>query len=154
MSSVTDVPAAAPTEAIRHFLARLSVETDCADVAAALRDGDPDFVLLHVVGSPEAYGRRHVPGALHLPHRDIAAQRMEPWPMETLFVVYCAGPHCNGADRAALKLARLGRPVKIMIGGLTGWADEGFPFAMGGEPGCLRGLGSVRSAVPTGAPTV
>lgn len=54
---------------------------------------------------------------------------MAEWPADTLFVVYCAGPHCNGADRAALKLARMGRPVKIMIGGITGWADEGFEFA-------------------------
>lgn len=56
---------------------------------------------------------------------------MAEWPRETLFVVYCAGPHCNGADRAALKIARLGRPVKIMIGGITGWADEAYEFAEG-----------------------
>ena len=31
-----------------------------------------------------------------------------------------------GADRGALKLAELGRPVKKMIGGKTGWLDEGF----------------------------
>jgi len=49
---------------------------------------------------------------------------MAEWPRETLFVVYCAGPHCNGADRAALKIARLGRPVKIMIGGITGWPTK------------------------------
>jgi rhodanese-related sulfurtransferase len=47
-------------------------------------------------------------------------------PPETLLIVYCAGPHCNGADRAALRLASLGRPVKKMIGGVTGWRDEGF----------------------------
>jgi rhodanese-related sulfurtransferase len=41
-------------------------------------------------------------------------------------VVYCSGPHCNGADRAALRLARLGRQVKKMIGGISGWKDEGF----------------------------
>ena len=41
-------------------------------------------------------------------------------------VVYCAGPHCNGANKAALRLARLGLPVKMMIGGVTGWIDEGF----------------------------
>jgi rhodanese-related sulfurtransferase len=41
-------------------------------------------------------------------------------------VVYCAGPHCNGATKAAVRLARLGRPVKEMIGGITGWQDEGF----------------------------
>src|SRR5581483_10573796 len=42
-----------------------------------------------------------------------------------LLVVYCDGPHCNGADRAAIRLASLGRPVKKMIGGITGWIDEG-----------------------------
>ena len=59
----------------------------------------------------------------------MTAERMAQWPAETLFVVYCAGPHCNGADRAALRLARLGIPVKVMIGGITGWEDEGFAFS-------------------------
>jgi rhodanese-related sulfurtransferase len=129
MSHVTDFPAAAPEIAAAHFLQRLNLETDCDDVHSAMKEGDMDFVLLHVVGSPEAFARRHIAGALHLPHREISAERMAQWPADTLFVVYCAGPHCNGADRAALKLARLGRPVKIMIGGITGWVDEGFSFA-------------------------
>ncbi|PHY17998.1 rhodanese-like domain-containing protein [Caulobacter sp. BP25] len=137
MSFVSEIPAASPEVAAAHFAARLSLETDCADVAAAMQAGQVDFVLLQVVGSPQAYARRHVPGALHLRHADITAERMASWPAETLFVVYCAGPHCNGADRAALKLARLGRPVKLMIGGITGWADEGLPFAEGPEPGRL-----------------
>ncbi|TGU53258.1 rhodanese-like domain-containing protein, partial [Mesorhizobium sp. M2D.F.Ca.ET.148.01.1.1] len=86
----------------------------------------------------QAYERRHVPGALHLPHREISAERMGKWPSGTLFVVYCAGPHCNGADRAAFKLASLSLPVKIMIGGISGWQDEDLPFASGKEPGVLR----------------
>ena len=131
MSFVTDYPAASPEDAVAHFLSRLSLETDCADVHHAQANNQQDFVLLHVVGSPETYARRHLPAAIHLPHRDITPERMAQWPAETLFVVYCAGPHCNGADQAALKLARLGRPVKIMIGGITGWQDEGFAFASG-----------------------
>jgi rhodanese-related sulfurtransferase len=137
MSVVSAIPAASPDVAIDHFSHRLSVETDCADVASALRSGEQDFVLLHVVGSTAAYEKRHVPGALHLPHRDISAERMASWSADTLFVTYCAGPHCNGADQAALKIAKLGRPVKIMIGGITGWADEGLPFAAGPQPGVL-----------------
>jgi len=137
MSFVSEIPAAPSEAAAAHFAARLALETDCADVAAAMKAGEVDFVLLHVVGSPQAYARRHVPGALHLRHAEITAERMAAWPDEALFVVYCAGPHCNGADRAALKLARLGRPVKLMIGGITGWADEGLPFAEGMEPGRL-----------------
>ena len=51
---------------------------------------------------------------------------MAEYPAGKTFVVYCAGPHCNGANKAACRLAALGMPVKLMIGGVTGWIDEGF----------------------------
>jgi rhodanese-related sulfurtransferase len=54
---------------------------------------------------------------------------MTEYPSGTLFVTYCAGPHCNGAARGALRLAQLGYPVKLMAGGMTGWLDEGFSIA-------------------------
>lgn len=127
-NAVTEIPAAPSAEALAHFQRRLSLETDCADVKAALESGDPGFVLVDVRGRA-AFARSHVPGAIGIPHRDLTERRLAAWPMDTLFVVYCAGPHCNGADRAAVRLARLGRPVKLMIGGMTGWADEGFPVA-------------------------
>lgn len=129
-NAVTALPTAESTIARDHFAARLACETDCADVHAALTAGAADFVLLDVRG-PEAYARGHLPGALNLPHRAITADALSAWPADTPFVVYCAGPHCNGGDRGALRLAELGRPVKLMIGGVTGWADEGFAFAMG-----------------------
>lgn len=53
---------------------------------------------------------------------------MSEYTPSTLFVTYCNGPHCNGAARGALRLARLGYPVKIMAGGIAGWLDEGFPL--------------------------
>ena len=127
-SAVAEIPAAGPETARRHFAARLALETDCADVHAALSAGAPDFVLLDVRG-PAAYAAGHVPGALNLPHRRIGPETLARFPTETLFVVYCAGPHCNGGDRGALRLAEHGRPVKLMIGGVTGWLDEGFPLA-------------------------
>jgi len=138
-SPVARIPAAAPEEARAHFARRLSLETDCADVheAMTLAGGmPPDFVLLDVRG-PKAYARGHVPGALNLPHRLITAERMTAWPPGTLFVVYCAGPHCNGGDRGALRLAELGRPAKLMIGGMTGWDDEGFADAVGERSGSV-----------------
>ena len=133
-SLVTETPAAAPQVALEHFRRRLSLETDCWDVHESLRQGVHDFILLDVRGRA-AYAQAHVPGAVSLPHRDIAERRLAAWPAETVFVTYCAGPHCNGADRGAIALAALGRPVKIMIGGMTGWADEGLPFAGGIAPG-------------------
>ena len=135
-SPVTETSAAACAIAADHFARRLSFETDCADVNAAMRAQARDFVLLDV-RARNAYTDAHVPGALTLPWREINRERMAVWPDDALFVVYCAGPHCNAADKAALRLAQLERPVKIMIGGVTGWADEGFAFASGPEAGSL-----------------
>ena len=125
---VTAVPAAAPHEALRHFERLLALETDCWDVHQGLRADAPGFVLLDV-RSPELFEAGHVPGAVSLPHGRIVERNLATYPLETLFVVYCAGPHCNGADKAAARLARLGRPVKKMVGGVEGWRDEGFSLS-------------------------
>jgi rhodanese-related sulfurtransferase len=122
---VTAIPAAPSDEALLHFSSAFAFETDCWDVHASMASGTPDFVLLDV-RSPELYAKGHVPGAINLPHGKIVEAKMSAFPADTLFVVYCAGPHCNGAHRGAVRLARLGRPVKLMIGGITGWIDEGF----------------------------
>ena len=125
---VTDVVAADPAEALAHFQKLLAYETDCWDVHVAVAAGHSGFVLLDV-RSPEAFAAGHVPGATNLPHRRITEHNLAAHPADALFVVYCAGPHCNGADRAAVALASLGRRVKKMIGGVTGWQDEGFELA-------------------------
>jgi len=136
VSAVTDIPAAAASDVIAHYSRRLAFETDCWDVHDALSKGDPGFVLLDV-RAPALYAEGHVPGAINLPRGKMTPRKMAEWVEGTLFVVYCAGPHCNGTDKAALKLAELGLRVKVMIGGVTGWADEGFAFAAGAEPGAM-----------------
>jgi len=126
MSSMVSRPSAAGFEqAIAHFSSLLQFETDCWDVHHAISNKRQDFVLLDVRGEA-AYAQGHLPEALLFPHSRISVESLALYPLDTLFVVYCAGPHCNGADKAALKLAQLQRSVKKMIGGVTGWQDEGF----------------------------
>ncbi len=128
-SAVTAIPPAPSGVAREHFAAEFTFETDCSDVHDALSKG-ADFVLLDV-RSPALFAEGHIPGAINLPHGKIIASKMAEWPQDTVFVTYCAGPHCNGAARGALRLANLDRPVKIMAGGLTGWMDEGFELTKG-----------------------
>ena len=130
MNRVTEIPAAHSEVAVPHFESAFGYETDCWDVHEALAHGARDFVLLDV-RSPAAFVAGHVPQARNLPHAKIISAALSGYARDTLLVVYCAGPHCNGAQRAALRLARLGRPVKIMLGGMSGWREEGFEIARG-----------------------
>jgi rhodanese-related sulfurtransferase len=116
----------APADAAAHFSRRLAAETDVSDVRAALRAGDPGFVLLDS-RSAEAFEQGHVPGAVHLPGREIAARAPAELDRAVPVVTYCWGPGCNGATRAALALALLGFRVREMLGGFEYWAREGLP---------------------------
>jgi rhodanese-related sulfurtransferase len=131
VSNVSSFVAASPADAVVHFSRLLSLETDCWDVHEAMQGENADFALLDVRG-PQSYASGHVPGAVNLPHGRITARNLVSYSEDTLFVVYCNGPHCNGADRAALNLAKLGRRVKKMIGGIEGWKDEGFELTENG----------------------
>jgi rhodanese-related sulfurtransferase len=120
VSLVARTAAATPEIAHEHFSRRLQFETDPTDVARDLRLGAADFQLVDVRSS-EHYAAGHIPGAIcapaglgvHLPDR--------------LLVVYCWGPGCNGAQRAAARLTEQGRQVKEMLGGFEYWVREGHP---------------------------
>jgi len=124
-SAVSRPPAADSQKALQYFESRLEFETDCWDVHHAINNDRMDFVLLDVRGEA-LFTKGHIEGAISLPHTRINKNTLKNYPPDTLFVVYCAGPHCNGTEKAAIRLAKLGRPVKKMIGGVNGWLDEGF----------------------------
>ncbi|MEU8250086.1 rhodanese-like domain-containing protein [Nonomuraea sp. NPDC048916] len=126
MSAVTGVPAADALTARAHFAARLSFETDVSDVATDLGAAEPGIVVIDS-RSQESWDQGHVPGAHHLPTAEIAVRAPATVPRDVTVVVYCWGPGCNGATRAALEFAKLGYRVKEMLGGFEYWAREGFP---------------------------
>jgi len=130
---VTVIPAAASSDAVAHFSKKMSFEADCWDVNYDMRNGVAEFVLVDV-RSPELYEKCHALGAVNIPHSTMTEERMAEYPKDTLFIVYCTGPGCNGADKGALRLSKLGRPVKIMIGGMVTWEDvERNPVVRNGQ---------------------
>lgn len=131
-SAVSRIKAASSPDALAHFEALMAFETDCWDVHHAISNNRRDFVLLDV-RSNDHYQQGHIDQAISFPYARLNQQNLADYPMDTLFVVYCAGPHCNATEKAAIRLAKLGRPVKKMIGGVTGWIDEGFELIRGDQ---------------------
>jgi rhodanese-related sulfurtransferase len=123
-SLVLETPAAKPEDAHRHFLAKLSVETDAADVRLDLQHGQHGFVLIDA-RSAQDFEECHIPGAISLPYRQISAESTAHLSKEQLLVVYCWSPGCNSATKAAARLSALGFRVKEMIGGIEYWRREG-----------------------------
>jgi rhodanese-related sulfurtransferase len=106
--------------------ARLRFETDVSDVHSDLDARVPAVIVIDSRGT-QAWEQGHLPHAVHLPTSGI-----EDWARETIrpgqtVVTYCWGPACNGATKAALFFAKLGYPVKEMIGGYEYWVREGYP---------------------------
>jgi rhodanese-related sulfurtransferase len=119
--------------AAAYFAAKLEFETDPSDVRAALARG-AELVVVDV-RSAAAWGQGHVRGAVHLPAGDIADRGRELLDQDRPVVVYCWGPGCNGATKAALALAELGCAAREMIGGFEYWAREGLPVDTDGGIG-------------------
>ncbi len=119
-------------DAVTFFAARLTFQTDVADVHAAFATGDPGFVLVDS-RSTAGWAQGRIPGAVHLPTADLpshAATMLDP---AVPVVTYCWGPGCNGATRAALALARIGYEVREMLGGIEYWTREVFPVEVDGD---------------------
>ncbi len=125
-TAVLATPAAEPHEANRFFSAKLGYETDPSDVHYDLHNGaGAGFVVIDARSTP-VYAQCYLPGAVSLPYRTINQETTARFSKDTLPVVYCWGPACNAATRAAVRLTALGFQAKEMIGGIEYWRREGF----------------------------
>ena len=123
---MTDTTADLRLSARAFFTAKLAHEIDSADLAAARAAGRAPIVV--DTRSAAAWHRGHLPGALHIPGAELAQRAGTELPDRGAdIVVYCWGPGCNGATRAALTLSEMGyQRVRELIGGFEYWAREGF----------------------------
>lgn len=123
-SLVLETPPARPEDAQRHFLAKLSVETDASDVRLDLQRGQNSFILIDA-RSEQDFEECHIPGAINQPYRRINSESTTHLSKEKPLVIYCWSPGCNAATKAAARLSALGFQVKEMIGGIEYWRREG-----------------------------
>ncbi|ACT08465.1 Rhodanese domain protein [Dickeya chrysanthemi Ech1591] len=118
-------------EQLAYYQKKLSFETDSWDLYLALKNGEN--VVVVDGRSKEAYQREHIPGALHVPHKEICFNNTAELDKSKIYVCYCDGIGCNASTKTAMKLLVLGFQVKELIGGLDWWKRDG--YATEGEKG-------------------
>jgi rhodanese-related sulfurtransferase len=83
--------------------------------------------------SPISYAGAHLPGAINIPPKSVAAlagRRISD--LDTEVVVYCANPSCDSSVEVAERLIVLGyRNVLHYSGGKEEWRDAGLPLEGG-----------------------
>ncbi|MBO3088230.1 rhodanese-like domain-containing protein [Cellulomonas dongxiuzhuiae] len=94
------------------------------DAHEAMRLVEAGALVVDVRGGRE-WARQHVPGAVHLPLRDLEARALE-LPDDRLIVTFCtAGLLSRGAARL---LTERGFDVVDLAGGLMAWRAAGGPL--------------------------
>lgn len=109
---------------IAHYENKLKYETDSYDLWETITLGN-DVVVVDA-RYEEAYAERHIPGAVHTPHRTMDPETADHLDKNTLYLTCCDGLGCNASTKGALKMARLGFNVKKLIGGLDWWMRDGY----------------------------
>jgi len=113
----------------RSLSGLLQFETDCWTSTPPLA-GAIDFVLLDV-RSPTHFRKATSPGPSTAARAFDGTESRGATPEDALCrLLRRASLQWRGSR--AIRLASLGRPVKKMIGGITGWIDEGFTLLLGG----------------------
>lgn len=110
-------------ELLDPFLPRAEGAIRAAELAQLIREGQ--VVAVDTREGP-AYGRAHIPGAVHLPLDEIEGRLAELHMLPGAPVLYC-----RAGDRSkemASKLAEEGVPVAFLEGGFLSWEAEALPI--------------------------
>jgi rhodanese-related sulfurtransferase len=137
---LADEEVAAFTGRIQEFAASRIAEVDRAarsylgDVTALepvardelfRRQRDGEVLVLDV--RPEAeYAAGHIPGAVNVPHDQLAG-RLAEIPADADIVAYCRGRYCVFAPDAVRLLRARGFSARPLAGGLPDWRLDGLP---------------------------
>src|SRR5438309_10186765 len=76
----------------------------------------------------EEYQELHLPGAIHLPLKELDAQRAKRLDRERPVVVYCWDARCDMSPRAAARLEQLGFEVYDYALSKVDWMAHGLPM--------------------------
>ena len=102
------------------------------DLRAKLDRGD-DFTLVMTLND-WAFRAQHIPGSVHFHTAEEALRVLKSKALDAEIVVYCSDIACVASQYAYRGLVEAGfSNVRRYEGGLSDWAEAGYPFATSEE---------------------
>ena len=112
-------------QAARNYLGNVEALEPVAQDELFRRLSDGHVLVLDV--RPEAeYAAGHIPGAVNVPHDQLAA-RLAEFPESAEIIAYCRGRYCVFAPDAVRLLRERGLSAWPLEGGLPDWRRAGLP---------------------------
>src|SRR3989442_671626 len=109
-----------PAKAQEFFAEKLAFTTGPIEVSHQIEQGENISII--DVRDEEDYEKGHLPGALNLPQG--RWETFEGLRKDTVNILYCYGPTCHLAAKAAVQFAAQGYPVMEMDGGFEVWKQK------------------------------
>lgn len=81
--------------------------------------------LLLDVRSADSHAKAAIPGALHIPRKELAT-RLHEIPKNQTVIPYCSDLGCQASLKATIELRRHGFDAKHLIGGIKFWQEKGY----------------------------
>lgn len=147
VTTPTQTPSMATPKPMPKTVSEAESKTDPPKKAEALftnlKDAKSLFdkkAAIFLDGRPiEDYEAEHIPGSLSLfceKVDDLYEKVLAGVPKNRIIVTYCSDPECTEAiDLADALVAKGYTKVVILLEGLPGWKDAGYPTTKGKEPG-------------------
>ena len=108
----------------KYYAQKLKYEIDSWDLNDSIKSGK--LIKIIDTRSKEAFEKEHIPGAIHLPHREMNEETTVDFAKNIFYVCYCDGIGCNASTKGALNMIKLGFKVKELMGGLYWWKRDGY----------------------------
>jgi rhodanese-related sulfurtransferase/predicted transcriptional regulator len=113
--------------AARHYLGDVEALEPVARDELLRRLHDGQVLVLDV--RPEAeYAAGHIPGAVSVPHNQLAS-RLAELPENADIIAYCRGRYCVFAPDAVRLLRARGFSARLLEGGMPDWRLAGLPIS-------------------------
>lgn len=81
-------------------------------------------VLLDV-RSADSHAKAAIPGAIHIPRKELATH-LHDLPKNETIIAYCSDLGCQSSLKATIELRKHGFTAKHLVGGIRFWQEKGY----------------------------